>query len=178
MSASASLSESADEPAPIDDPEVTEDAPHPPGELELMDAHLAGSVRFRPGRGLSISSDDGLFALNTRVRVQVLYTGELDPGSEVEHQLTLRRARLAFTGNFFGADNRFKLELSPRDEGIRDIFNSDGPQRTPLLDYYLEFRQLRDLSVRIGWHHPHPPAASGEHLSVSPRGAAGDHPRR
>ncbi len=135
-----------------DEGEDPEETPHPLGELELMDMHLAGSVRFSPGRGLSIASDDGLFALNTRVRLQVLYSAEDAPGQDLAHSLTLRRARLVFTGNFFGADNRFKLELalSPRDEGIRDVFESDGPQRTPLLDYYLEFRQLRELNVRVG----------------------------
>ena len=125
---------------------------HPPGELDLMDVHIAENVRFRPGRGLSIASDDGLFSLTTRVRVQILYALTDEPGADLGHELTLRRARLAFTGNFFGEDNRFKFELalSPRDEGISDVFDSDGPERTPLLDYYLEFRQLRELNLRVG----------------------------
>ena len=149
--ADAPSPEAAADAASVTEPS-TEAAPVPPGELELMDYHLAGSVRFRPGSGLSIASDDGQFGLNTRVRVQIRYSADDEPGDEVVHSLTLRRARLAFTGNFFGADNRFKLELalSPRDQGIRDVFESDGPQRTPLLDYYVEFRQLRDLSLRIG----------------------------
>jgi len=63
----------------------------------------------------------------------------------------LRRARIQFGGHFFGEDNRYKLQLalSPRDLGIRDNFTGT-PTQSPLLDYYLEFRQLRDLTLRIG----------------------------
>lgn len=124
----------------------------PPGEIEMFEAHIAENVDFRPGRGLSIRSDDEQFELTTRFRLQILYRLMDEPGSEVSHELTLRRARLGFSGHFFGDDNRFKLELalSPSDEGIRDVFDNAGPTRTPLLDYYLEFRQLRELNVRIG----------------------------
>lgn len=128
------------------------DTHRPPGELEMSEPHPAPSVRFEPGRGLAIRSDDGQFGLTTRVRLQIRYSLDDEPGTELRHELTLRRARLAFTGHFFGEDNRFKLELalSPRDQGIGAVFDNEGPEHTPLLDYYLEFRQLRELTLRIG----------------------------
>ncbi|NOY94110.1 MAG: hypothetical protein GXP55_23240 [Deltaproteobacteria bacterium] len=128
----------------------------PPGEAERVGDHAVDlpHIRFRPGHGLELASADGQFAIATRVRVQMLYQLEVPnaAGSDPQQQLTLRRARLQLGGHFFGADNRFKLELalSPRDEGIRDNDSGRSPQHTPLLDFYLEFRQLRDLRVRIG----------------------------
>jgi len=126
----------------------------PPGEEARMEARPVDPerIRYQPGKGLELRSEDGDFRLQTRIRLQTLY--ELvneDGGAPPAHQLTLRRARLAFAGSFFGEDNRFKFELavSPRDEGIRDNL-ADRPSQTPLLDFYLEFRQLRDLTLRIG----------------------------
>lgn len=125
----------------------------PEGEEELMGAHSVGSdrIRFSPGNGLDVRSDDGAFRLQTRVRAQFLYTLSDDSG-DLSQQLTARRVRLVFAGNFFGEDNRFKMELAvaPSDEGLRDNLSAGGPRFTPILDIYFEFRQLRDLSVRIG----------------------------
>lgn len=112
-------------------------------------------VRFRPGKGLEVRSQDGDFALNTRVRGQMLYTLVRDTG-EMAHQLRIRRARLVFGGQFFGPNNRFKLELAiaPNDLGVGDNLADDPLDRigtqSPLLDLYFDFRHLRDLSVRVG----------------------------
>lgn len=153
------------EPAPIADaPEAppepgTETSPLVPSwEEERMAARpVAENVEYVPGDGLAVQSADGEFGLTTRARLQVLGRTSWDDGASPGLGLELRRARLAFAGRFFGEDNRFKVELalSPRDEGIRSniddvIADESGPRFTPLLDFYLEFRQLRDLSVRVG----------------------------
>lgn len=141
------------EPEPV--PEEAENRLLPDGEEELMSRRSVSSenISFRPGSGLRVQSDDGDFQLTTRVRMQTLYEMVAEGGGDTAQQLTIRRARLLFTGNFFGEDNYFKFELavSPRDEAIRDnLADPDGPGQTPLLDFYVEFRQLRDVRLRVG----------------------------
>ncbi len=130
----------------------------PEGEAERMAAHPVGpGLSFRPGKGLVVKSLDGEFKLETRVRGQVLYTlHKPGPGDALKQQFRIRRARVVFSGHWFGADNRFKMELafSPNDIGFVDDVSLDLakriPTKSPLLDLYLEFRQLRDLTVRVG----------------------------
>lgn len=118
-------------------------------------------IGFEPGDGLVIESRDDQFALAIRPRVQLLATlvyPEADDGfsgdiyvdaGNVDLGFSIRRARVVFGGWFFGRENRFKLELaiSPADMGYTP---ETGPTRTPLLDWYLEFRHLRELEVRVG----------------------------
>ncbi len=120
---------------------------HPKGEDEMMADHPvgAGDIKFRPGKGVEINSADDAFQLRIRVRVQILYTlTNGDPGPaeadepDLQEDLRLRRARFIFQGHAFGKDNQYKLEIDPlRKDNV-------------VLDYYLDFTQSRDVSVRIG----------------------------
>lgn len=125
----------------------------PPGEETRMGPHAVDTarIRFVPGKGLEVGSSDGAFVLRTRLRVQFRYTAHDEDGSW-EHQFNIRRARVVFDGHAFTSDVRYKLELaiSPNDMGISNNLEDDGPRLTPLLDFYVEFRHLRDLSVRVG----------------------------
>ena len=115
-------------------------------ETEDLSVDVA-AMEFKPGKGLHVQSVDGDFALTTRTRAQFLY--EMTHGEEWQQDLQIRRARLQFEGNFFGENNKFKVELavSPRDIGMR---TGRAPQTSPLLDYYIDFTHLRDLSMRVG----------------------------
>ena len=122
----------------------------PVGEEERMAAHEvdASKMKFKPGKGLEISSADGQFKLITRLRAQMRYTLDQADG-ELSHGFQLRRARLLFQGHVFGKHNNYKFELavSPRDIGLQ----SGGTiSKSPLLDWYFHFGQLRDLNLRIG----------------------------
>ena len=119
------------------DPSVSEEPP--------VDLH------FRPGSGLRIQSGDRRFGLGISVRGALLYAAHVDDDASVQHGLSIRRARVTFTGNLFGENNRFKLELalSPRDRGIKDNLD-DTVAHSSLLDYYLDFTHLRDINVRLG----------------------------
>jgi hypothetical protein len=122
----------------------------PVGEKVRMSAHAvdATKMQFRPGKGLQISSADELFSLTTRLRAQMLYTLEQED-NDLAHGFQLRRARLAFNGHMFDKGNTFKFELavSPKDIGLK----SDGSvSKSPLLDWYFHFKQLRDLNIRVG----------------------------
>lgn len=137
--------------------EPEEDSLLPPGEAEMMGAHEVDSVaiRFVPGKGLELTSADGRFRLQTRVRAQFRWT-LADSGDDWAHRFRIRRARVVFSGNTFHRDVRYKFELafSPNDVGIRDDFADEASDRlptlSPLLDFYIDFRQLRDLQVRVG----------------------------
>ncbi len=107
----------------------------------------AHSVEFESGKGVILESNDGNNRLATRLRLQILNT--TTSGDEpVRDIFQLRRARVVFTGHFLTPDNKLKLELalSPRDMGVTD----EGPARTPILDWYLDFKQFDNLNLRLG----------------------------
>lgn len=102
---------------------------------------------YKPGTGLVFTSKDGDFSLAPRLRIQ--FRNELETeGDETTNVFGIRRARLQFKGHVFGKNNKLKAEFafSPRDLSLRD----GVPNRTPLLSWFTEHTQLRDLSLRIG----------------------------
>lgn len=148
----------------IETPEAVPEAPPfvpvrehtEPGDdaLPMDDRPVTGNIHFSPGGGLQIRSEDGQFGVRLSARVQPRWTVVNLPGQSPQHEITIRRARVKFQGNVFGPDTRFKLELafSPADLGVRDNLDPDTrtPTRSPLLSYFVEFRQLRELELRIG----------------------------
>jgi len=107
----------------------------------------ASQIKFKPGKGLEIKSTDGDFKLVTRIRAQMRYT--LEDAEELSHGFQLRRARLMFKGNVFGKDNTYKFELAvaPKDIGLK---STGTISKSPLLDWYFQFNQQRDLTLRMG----------------------------
>lgn len=123
------------------DPPAAEPAPGP--KLELSEA------RYKPGKGLVLTSEDDQFSLALRLRAQFLYTlVDAPDADELMHGFQIRRARVLASGHVFGKHNRYKVELamSPRDENV----NSGGPTLTPLLDWYAEFDYVKDATLRVG----------------------------
>ena len=120
----------------------------PEGEDEMMADHPVdrGDILFKPGKGVEINSADDDFQLRIRVRVQFLYTlanGDvgplaLDEDDELRQDFRIRRARFIFQGHAFGKNNKYKLEIDP--------LRSDNV----VLDYYLDFTQNKNVSVRVG----------------------------
>jgi len=126
----------------------------PAGEEELMGKHAAdlAKVAYVPGKGLSVSSEDGKFGLITRLRAQVLATYQDAEATPPELGTILRRARLQFIGNAFGKHNKFKAELavSPRDLRVTESGTNTILRESPLLTWFLEFDHLKDLTLRVG----------------------------
>jgi len=117
---------------------------------DSMEAREVSSenVSYKPGKGLEIKSDDGDFKMVTRLRAQQRYT-LIDDEDGISHGFQLRRARLMFKGNVFGKANSYKFELavSPKDIGLKP----EGTiSKSPLLDWYFHFGQIRDLNLRMG----------------------------
>jgi hypothetical protein len=106
-------------------------------------------IFFKPGKGLVLESEDGLFRIRMKPRVQMLYTIEQEEQDAPQQLFQLRRARLAFTGHAFDPKSGFKFELSV---SPRDVSTKGGPvvTRTPLLDYFVFFEHNRDASIRAG----------------------------
>lgn len=151
-----------DELSEPEEPPVVEASPDnpllPPKERELVDPHpidLAG-MKYTPTKGLDMTSKDGRFAMQIRLRAQMRYelhnrreeTDEGEIARRLTHTFGIRRARIQFTGHVFNEHNKFKSEFafSPRDLAIEESV----PHRSPLLTWYFEFDYLRDLTVRMG----------------------------
>lgn len=120
----------------------------PKGEEEMMGDHPVGpgGIKFRPGKGVEINSDDEDFQLRIRVRVQFLYTlvkgnlgpREADEPEDLQNDFRIRRARFIFQGHAFGKNNHYKFEIDPlRPDNV-------------VLDYYLDFTQNKNIEVRVG----------------------------
>ena len=120
----------------------------PPDEHNLgKHPAKAEAAYFKPGTGLVIESADGDFMMAPRLRIQ--FRDELNiEEEETTNTFGARRARLQFKGHVFGKNNKYKAEFafSPKDLS----FKEGVPGRTPLLSWFTEHTQLRDLSLRVG----------------------------
>ncbi|MEZ4238334.1 MAG: porin [Myxococcota bacterium] len=115
----------------------------------MQEAPVVAGVRYRPGKGLVVESEDGRFSLTSRWRVQLRYELEVPGGGDpAEQALQLRRARWTWTGHFFGEDNRFKLDLNLAPQDVK--LDAEGIHAGPLRDAYLRFTQLDDLQLSVG----------------------------
>jgi hypothetical protein len=140
----------------------TESAPSPGANktvIEEDDKALVldpDSSYFKPGTGLVLKSRDGNFSMAPRLRAQFLYAWQKAEDAPARQSVQIRRARLQFKGNFWGKKTKFKVELavSPGDQGVRQgegqVQGSPSPGTTPLLDWYVDFTQHRDLTLRVG----------------------------
>ena len=123
--------------------------PLAPNDEHNLGKHPADSdaTYFKPGTGLVIESKDGDFSIAPRLRIQLRDELSIDE-DETTNTFGIRRARLQFKGHAFGKHNKYKAEFafSPKDLSFKD----GTPGRTPLLSYFTEHTQLRDLSIRVG----------------------------
>ncbi|GEM_PF-602058 len=139
--------------------------PRPEGEKELLGKHQSddGSYHFKPGTGFVFETKDKLFSLGIRTRVQfrneTLVTDKENEDGDLENSVAntfgIRRARVQFKGHMWGKHNKYKAELafSPKDLGLKpvDLGRVDSnPKRSPLLSWYSEHTQIRDISLRMG----------------------------
>ena len=118
----------------------------------------AAAIEFKPGKGLSVKSEDGDFELTTRLRTQWLYTlKDNHKADTTTDSLEVRRLRLTFEGSVFGKHNRYKIEFGFG--AHENETSSTDPSRStkggvfatsPILDAYAEFDYLRDATLRIG----------------------------
>lgn len=138
--------------------DIRADAPEvsplvPEGEAAKMaPRRVADHVVFVPGKGLQVMSADGDFSLETKARLQFMGKSKWLDGRAPALSLLVRRARVMFGGHVFDPATHYKIELgfSPSDMGIGNNVTGTGPAMSPLMDFFFDFTQLRDLSVRVG----------------------------
>lgn len=145
-------------PPPIEAPPEPPAQPPPPPEEEPAVPDVV--LQFSPGEGLDIASADDQFSLRISARVMILgqlefpieeIPDDVDDANDVaDLTFSLRRARINFSGYAFGEHNRYRIQLALSPADMRVDPDTGMPRQTPLLDYYLEFRHLRDLHFRIG----------------------------
>ncbi|MFO0686484.1 MAG: hypothetical protein U0234_30775 [Sandaracinus sp.] len=149
-------------------PIVPATAPPPPAPASPTPATGDVRVHFEAGQGLQITSNDGRFELIVRARAQFLLSVRHPDAQDAGIDFELRRARIYFQGALFDPNIRFTLQLgvSPSCSDMGNNFAGNscvGPQPnapttlsgftprwSPLLDWYVELRHLRELNVRVG----------------------------
>ncbi|MEZ4453117.1 MAG: porin [Nannocystaceae bacterium] len=110
--------------------------------------------RFAPGKGVTVESEDGRWALRASLRtgVQATVVHPNAAGTTTQAGAELRRLRVVLSGHALGKHNRyfFQLGFAPRDRG----HDGEKSRYTPLLDAYVDFTYLRDLTLRVGQCRP------------------------
>lgn len=107
--------------------------------LKLFDDRLTAS----PGKGLTVKSSDGDFAITLRARVQLRDTF-IQEAAASTNELNLKTLRFYVQGNVLTPDLKYFVQLA-FGTGDYEIGNP-----SPLFDAYLEYTGLRDLNVRVG----------------------------
>lgn len=132
----------------------------------------AGIVSFKPGKGLDVKSNDGNFSLNVRLKTQLLdEVHKTRDAKKATNDFFVRRMRLAFQGNVFSKNVKYKIEMTfaaaemgraqprtaetlpnvdPTKPAAAATLDRDVITQSPLLDVYFDLTHVRDLNVRIG----------------------------
>lgn len=130
---------------------------------------LAGSISFKPFKGVELKSNDGNWSLSLKLKGQIMDEfampdAENAPG---RNYFFVRRMRVALGGSMFTKDIKYKAEftfagqeLNRRQTSVTGAMPSAAMgtvqtstevlQQGPLLDLFVEFQQLRDLTLHIG----------------------------
>jgi len=134
----------APEPAPAPEAPALVVAPEPAEPPEPVVAPVGG-VQVKYDKGLSITSEDGLYALNVWVRGQL--RGELvrtEAAGELQTRFLIPRLRVPIEGHALGSNHRYKVE-----------FELSGSGNPGLKDYYVDHAFSDALRLRVGqWKKP------------------------
>jgi len=148
-------------PVPATDAPVTAgsgQAPQPAAEPATKPAvapRPAGGDKLTPysGKGFLLSSSDGgKYSLTMTGRLQI-GTVLLDGNQETQFWPDIYSARFIFTGNVVSRDIFYMMQLG---FGEQERYYSP----TPLLDAWIDFRQIPEAHVRIGTLDKHAPRHS------------------
>lgn len=105
----------------------------------------APTVAVAPGKGLTVTSADGLNSLTLRSRMQLRETYQYDAATgESTNEVQVKTLRLFVQGHVFSQDFKYTIQLA---FGAGD-FEKDSA--SPIFDAYVEYVKHRDLEVRVG----------------------------
>ncbi|HKU45035.1 MAG TPA: porin [Polyangiales bacterium] len=159
-------------PTPVP-PVAAQAAPTEPAAAAAPADPLAGNVKFKPGKGLDIKSNDGNWSLNLKLKGQFLYElqSSSDEDIDARNYFFVRRLRLALGGSMFTKELKYKLEftfasaeLSRSPAAVSGAMSAmpmgrvqtqrEVVQQVPLLDAFLEYTLARDAVVHVGQSKP------------------------
>ena len=101
------------------------------------------TVRAVPGKGLTVTSSDGNYALSVGARIQVR-SAFVDGPLPATNDTSIRTLRFLMGGHVLTPDLRYALQLA----FAANDFEKDTP--SPIFNAYAEYVGLRDLNVRVG----------------------------
>lgn len=119
--------------------------------LAQEDEEGGPNISLVPGSGLRITSEDGRHGIGLSALAQFWATGyESDAGGAGAPRdgldASMRRIWLTLSGHYFSEHNRFVVTAGT----LRATQFRGEP--FGIIDAFLEFNQLRDLKVRVGYH--------------------------
>jgi hypothetical protein len=102
------------------------------------------TVTAAPGKGFTVTSADGDFAMNLKARVQLRASLDALPDGELLSGAQVRTARLYWTGHVLAPENKYVVQLAVAGGDYRDGTIS------PIFDAYFDFDHNPNASVRVG----------------------------
>ncbi len=141
------------EPQPPEAADSTASEPAPPPaapEKEKKPAAAPGaSITASPGKGFTLTTDDGKFSSTLRARVQMRTTAtgvKPQPGQQRQwtQEANIRTVRLTLQGHVLNPELKYNFQLAL---GGNDF---EAGSSTPLFDAWVEYTGLRDLNFRVG----------------------------
>lgn len=106
-------------------------------------APAPAQVAAKPGKGVSITSADGNYALDIRARIQLRDTFTYEDG-EPHNEINVKTLRLSLSGHVLTPDLGYRIQLA---FGSRD-FEPGNP--SPVFDAHLDYKRVRSLQIRVG----------------------------
>jgi hypothetical protein len=123
--------------------------PKQPAPEKKPEAAPGASITAAPGKGFTVTTEDGKFSSTLRTRVQMRATGtgvKPQPGQPRQwtEETNIRTVRLTLHGHVLGPDLKYNVQLAL---GGNDF---EAGSATPLFDAWVEYTGIRDLNFRVG----------------------------
>ncbi len=100
-------------------------------------------VTAKSGQGITVMAADESFSMNLRGRIQIRETVRI-ANDEATNELNVRTMRLHMLGNVLSPDTHYGIQLA---FGPGEF---DETSASPIFDAFVDFRQLRDASLKVG----------------------------
>jgi hypothetical protein len=101
------------------------------------------SVTAAPGKGLTVTTHDGTFALTVRARAQLRETLAHDQG-KLTNEINVKTLRLITQGHVLTKDIKYNIQLA---FGGNDFETGSA---SPIFDAFIDYTRFRNLNVRVG----------------------------
>ncbi|MFY0529911.1 porin [Archangium gephyra] len=101
------------------------------------------SVTAAPGKGLTVTTDDGRFALTVRARAQLRETLARDK-DKTTNEINVKTLRLVTQGHVLSTDLKYNIQFA---FGGNDFETGSA---SPIFDAFIDYTRIRDLNVRVG----------------------------